>query len=188
MQSVELLLDPATSQGVVEQWEALAAADLPSQSQHKGSTNAPHITIGLASAIDQHAESALSQIPRSLPLAVHLGPIVLFEGKNTAVLARMVHVSAQLLEVHEAVSTALRRCPGQVEHLAIGHWVPHVTLARRIKRQSISEALTVLREVALLAPERSWTGHAVDLRRWDSEAKQAWTVPQIPSGQGQQIT
>ncbi len=183
MQSVELLLDPDGSERVVAQWDALREAGLPSQARHPGATNAPHITIGVASAIDEVAESALSDLAIGDPWRVHLGPIMLFDGTKSVVLARMVLASPELLALHAAVTEALRGCPGQVEHLAVGRWVPHVTLARRMKPSAISHALSVLQQhESSLVPGRqvsaaqTSSADVVALRRWDSAAKRAWTV------------
>ncbi|CAN5496471.1 2'-5' RNA ligase family protein [soil metagenome] len=183
MQSVELLLDAATTQRVVAQWDALAQAGLPSQAQHRGATNAPHITIGLAIAIDEEAEVALSALPACLPLTVHLGPPLLFGGKHTVVLARMVLLTRDLLDLHASVTQALRGCPGQVEHLAPSRWVPHVTLARRLKVEALPDAITVLRRheergsSETDAPRAETPhAHAAELRRWDSEAKRTWSL------------
>ncbi|MGB3186247.1 MAG: 2'-5' RNA ligase family protein [Ornithinimicrobium sp.] len=183
MQSVELLLDPVGSDRVVAQWDALAAAGLPSQAQHLGPTNAPHITIGLADTIDGEAEAALGDVAGFIPLSVHVGSMVLFQGKSSVVLARMVLASPELLALHEAVTKALEQCPGQVEHLAVGRWVPHVTLARRLKSAAIPHALSVLKHhESSLAPGlevpggQTFGARAVALRRWDSQAKRAWTL------------
>lgn len=204
MQSVEMLLDPRGHAQVVSQWDALAAAGLPSQSQHQGATNAPHVTIGLAERIDGDAEAALRDLTARLPLEIALGPVVLFEGRRTVVLARLVLPSPPLLALHAEMSEALASCPGRPDHLATGRWVPHVTLAQRMKPGALAEALAVLREHASnpkhssdrrhelnteheasseRAPQRadmSLTARVVELRRWDSEAKRAWTLPDSP--------
>lgn len=172
MQSVELLLDEVTSAAVVRQWRLLADAGLPSQARHRGETNAPHVTIGLATSIDAAAEASLVSATPALPLRVRLGALVLFGGRRHVVLARMVVVTQELLALHQEVSGALADCPGQVDHLATGRWVPHVTLARRIAPASLEAALSAL------ADERAepLDGDAVALRRWDSEARRAWTL------------
>lgn len=172
MQSVELLLDETAHAGVVRQWQALADAGLPSQARHQGATNAPHVTIGLASAIDEAAEARLATTLEALPIPVTIGAPLLFGTGGRIVLVRMVVATAALLTLHREVTTALAGCPGQVAQLAPGRWVPHVTLARRMDPDVLPAALEVLAEVGHDALD----AHATTMRRWDSDAKQAWNV------------
>ncbi|HKJ11237.1 MAG TPA: 2'-5' RNA ligase family protein [Ornithinimicrobium sp.] len=172
MQSVELLLDEVAHDAVVRQWQALADAGLPSQARHQGATNAPHVTIGLASSIEDSAEARLAATVRALPVPVTIGAPVLFGGARRVVLVRMVVVTAELLALHRAVSAALAGCPGRVDQLAVGQWVPHVTLARRLEAVTVPAALQALSE----AGGDVLLGRATAMRRWDSDAKQAWTV------------
>jgi 2'-5' RNA ligase len=172
MQSVELLLDETAHAGVVRQWQALADAGLPSQARHQGATNAPHITIGLASAIDEPAEARLATALDALPMPVTIGAPLLFGGTRRVVLVRMVVATAELLALHREVANALAGCPGQVDQLAVGRWVPHVTLARRLEADMVPAALEALGEVGHETVE----AHATAMRRWDGDAKYAWTV------------
>ena len=172
MQSVELLLDAAAHASVVGQWQALADAGLPSQAHHQGTTNAPHVTVGLASAIDEAAEARMAAAGRHLPLSLTLGAPLLFGNSGRVVLARMVVVTDGLLALHGMVSQALASSPGQVEHLRVGRWVPHVTIARRIDADALGPALRALGEDGMGTLE----AEATTLRRWDGDAKQAWTV------------
>ena len=172
MQSVELLLDDAAHAVVVRQWQALADAGLPSQAHHQGATNAPHVTIGLASRIDEAAETRLATGVAHLPVTLTVGPLVLFGSGRRVVLARMVVITDRLLALHRVVSQALASSPGQIEHLAVGHWVPHVTLARRIEADMLAPALAALDTVGA----DPLPAEVTQMRRWDGDAKRAWTV------------
>ncbi|MGB7448302.1 MAG: 2'-5' RNA ligase family protein [Ornithinimicrobium sp.] len=172
MQSVELLLDDDARTSVLRQWQALADAGLPSQARHTGETNAPHVTIGLASAIVETAEVELASAAARLPFSLSLGAPLLFGAGRRVVLARMVVVTEELLALHRVVSRALATCPGQIEHLAVGRWVPHVTLARRMEPEMVAPALAALGE----SGAGTLSAEATTLRRWDGDAKQAWTV------------
>ena len=76
MQSVELVLDAALDAAVRAEWAALSAAGLPSQADHTGATNAPHVTLVSVDSLDDVAEAALARLSESVPLAVRLGPPV----------------------------------------------------------------------------------------------------------------
>ena len=173
MQSVELLLDPATDAAVRAEWAALASAGLPSQAHHRGESNAPHVSVAVADGFPEAGEDALVTSARDLPFPVRLGPPVLLGGRRL-VLARLVVVDRSLLDLHAAVATALTGATGPSPHTTPGRWVPHVTLARGIPADALTSALGVLRGDDGAVPEL--TGRAVELRRWDSEARRAWAV------------
>ena len=135
MQSVELVLDDAADAAVRAQWAALAEAGVPSQADHTSASNAPHVTVGVADAIDDAVEHNLQEAATALPLPMQLGPLVLLGGRRV-VLARMVVVTEALLSLHLQVSRAMAECPGRSDYLRPGQWVPHVTLAARDRKST----------------------------------------------------
>ncbi|GAA4721059.1 2'-5' RNA ligase family protein [Pedococcus ginsenosidimutans] len=173
MQSVELLLDPATDAAVRAEWAALSGAGLPSQADHRGESNAPHVSVAVADGFPEEGEDALVATARALPVPVRLGPPVLLGGRRL-VLARLVVVDRPVLDLHASVATALTGSTGPSPHTAPGRWVPHVTLARGLPAEALASALGVLRGADGAVPEL--TGEAVELRRWDSVARRAWSV------------
>lgn len=173
MQSVELLLDPATDAAVRAEWAALSAAGLPSQADHRGETNAPHVSVAVAQRFPPESEDALGRAAGSLPLVVRLGAPVLLGGRRL-VLARLVVVDRPLLDLHASVASALVGAVGGSPHTAPGRWVPHVTLARGIPLEGLATALGTLREGYGAVPDLD--GKATALRRWDSDAGRAWEV------------
>lgn len=173
MQSVELLLDPATDAAVRAEWAVLSAAGLPSQADHRGETNAPHVSVAVADTFPPDGEPALVGPAASLPLPLRLGAPVLLGGRRL-VLARLVVMDRVLLDLHGTVAGALTGSTNPSPHTVPGRWVPHVTLARGIPPDRLSSALEALRSNGSGLPDL--LGAAVALRRWDSEAKRAWTV------------
>ena len=171
MQSVELLLDPATDAAVRAEWAALSSVGLPSQADHRGETNAPHVSVLVAETFP--GEGALAATASALPLAVRLGAPVVFGGRRL-VLARLVVVDQALLDLWSAVTDALGGATGSSPHTVPGRWVPHVTLARGIPPDGLATALAALGPEGAGVPEL--VGEATALRRWDPVVRRAWTV------------
>ena len=171
VQSVELLLDPATDDAVRAQWALLAAAGLPSQARHTGESNAPHVTLAVRTTIPDDLDDALAAAVRDLP-PVRLGGLLVFVHRR-CVLARAVVPSAALLALHARVHTVLDgepACGPSAPHLAPGTWTPHVTLARTLPAADLSTAVTALGPL----PEVVGSGAAV--RRWDATRRRTWVL------------
>ena len=166
MQALELLLDEETDDAVRREWSTLRRAGLPSQADHTGASNAPHVTMLATDRIPATDEELGAVVAGAVPLTLHLGPVVAFPGRRL-VLARLVVADAALLELHSALVDAGRATPSP--HTAPGRWVPHVTLARGIPMDELGAALSLLR-----AP--GFDGAATRLRRWDSVAKQTHPI------------
>jgi 2'-5' RNA ligase len=163
MQALELLLGDDTDAVVREEWAALRESGFPSQADHTGETNAPHVTVLAAERLPVGDEELGSALAPLLPIPVRLGPAIAFPGRRV-VLARLVVVDSALLRLHEAAVSASRAEPTPLT--AQGRWVPHVTLARGIPLDRVGEALTLVR-----APGHD--GTATLLRHWDSDARRA---------------
>jgi len=168
MQSVELLLDEHSDAHVREHWRCLAEAGLPSQARHTGATNAPHVTLAVRAAIEPDVDEQLRQVMSRLPLGILLGATAVF-GRHRYVLVLLLVVDAPLLALHAEVAGALG--PDGADPLTTpGRWTPHVTLARGLDAAAVGRALEVL------GGARPVEGAAVDCRRWDSEARRAWSL------------
>lgn len=166
MQALELLLDGDTDDAVRREWITLARADLPSQADHPGATNAPHVTMLATDEIAASDEELGAALAGMLPLPLRLGPVVAFPGRRL-VLARLVVADAALLALHAEVVRASGAVPSPLT--TPGRWVPHVTLARGIPMGDLGAALSLLRPPDL-------DGSATGLRRWDSVEKQTHAV------------
>ena len=162
MEALELLLDDATNDAVRLEWEALRAAGLPSQANHRGETNAPHITLLATDVLPAADEALASALSGLLPLRIRLGPVVTFVGRRV-VLARLVVADVELLALHAAAVRV-----GDAEPTPFtrpGEWTPHVTLARGLSVEEADEALSLFGPFAV-------ESSAVTLRRWNSETRQ----------------
>lgn len=156
LHALELLPDEAGCEVVRRQWQALRDAGLPSQLDHRGATNSPHVTVLAAPTLgpgdEQHARDLVAPL---LPVEVRPAGIALLGGTRVS-LVRLVDVPDELVR---AVLELRSLVPG-VQHAG---WLPHVTLARRLPRAEVPAALDVVgHEDAVLS--------LTSLRRWDPEA------------------
>jgi 2'-5' RNA ligase len=156
MHAIELLPDDAGCDVVRRDWQALRDAGLPSQLDHRGATNSPHVTVIAAPALDAADEQRARELVAALlPVQVRVGGIGLLGGRRVS-LVRLLDVPDDLVRA----VLDLRSGTAEVQHVG---WLPHVTLARRMSRTDVPAALEVL-------------GHEDDvmtvagLRRWDPEA------------------
>ncbi|WP_423919003.1 2'-5' RNA ligase family protein [Frigoribacterium sp. 2-23] len=187
MHSIELLLDDATDAAIRAEWAALAAAGLPSQQNHAGESNAPHVTLLARPLIEPVHDEALRELFASpaLPLAIELGSLLVFGAPPRGlVLVRPVVVSAALLELHRAAHRAapVAATAPDARHTTPDHWTPHVTLAHRLTPEQLAAAIETLDAVEPIAPPtdggdaRSPRASAVQARRWDSTERTITTL------------
>ncbi|MDF2991682.1 MAG: hypothetical protein K0S37_2196 [Microbacterium sp.] len=158
--SLELTFDEASDGAVRQEWEALRLAGLPSQADHTGASNRPHVTLLVRSSLEQLDGASWED---ELPLPLTLGAPILFGTRRTRVLARSIVPSAALLQLHAAVHERAGS-PDHGDHTAPGAWTPHVTLARRIPLDRVGEALEAVADVG----GGDLAVRAVQLRRWDA--------------------
>jgi hypothetical protein len=163
LHALELLPDEAGQEAVRRDWRALREAGLPSQLDHPGATNAPHLTLVAAPSVEPVAERAAELVP--LPVEVRAAGLLLLGGERVTV--------ARALDVPDALLAAVLEMRAGVPDLPHQGWLPHVTLARRVPRAEVQRAVEVL-------------GHAdtvlrmVHLRRWDPDAGTVTTVAEMP--------
>lgn len=157
--SIELLLDAESEAHVSEDWERLARAGHSSLGAHRAPSARPHVTLLVRPEL---ATTSFKEALALLPLPITLGEPVTFDHGDRVVLARPVLRSDALLALYRSVHDAAG-AGEDAAHTAPGDWSPHVTLARRLRRESLTAAL------ALLAPAHAGSG--VALRRWDSDTR-----------------
>lgn len=136
--ALELSFDPASEAAVVAQWEALKAAGIPSQADHRSMTNAPHLTLVAAVGIDPAlVPVAVYAVEPLLPATIHLrGLLLLGDGPRVSI--------AHLAEPDAALAAVTAEIRARVPNVRHSVWTPHVTLARRVPRRLLPAALEVL--------------------------------------------
>lgn len=160
LHALELVPDEAGSAAVVADWQALRDAGLPSQLDHRGTTNAPHLTVVAAPLLPQEAvDVARVRLGGLLPTRARIGGLLLL-GEERVTLAWSVDVGD---DVHRRVLAVRAQAPDRHPQ----GWLPHVTLARRLAPADVPRALAAL-------AGRSGPGRELvlaGLRRWDPECE-----------------
>lgn len=169
--SVELLFDAETESAVRRLWDDLTDAGVRSLASSTSPTNRPHATLAVAEQMDEAVNNALRPLLEELPLACTLGAPMLF-GRGPFTLVRLVIPSVQLLalqaEVHAVCLPYMS--PGGLPHANPGLWTPHVTLARRVPQDRLTDALSLRRM------SRDQRATAVALRHWDGNKRVEYPI------------
>jgi hypothetical protein len=155
LHALELVPDDEGQDLVRRDWQALHDAGLPSQLDHRGSTNAPHVTVVSAPTLPPVAvERARTTLGGVLPLRVRASGLLLLGGDRVTI--------ARALDVDDAVTGLVLAVREEVPDRQHVGWLPHVTLARRVPRADVQRAVEVLghADVVLVLSE---------LRRWDPD-------------------
>ena len=156
MHALELLPDDAGCDVVRRDWQALRDAGLPSQLDHRGATNSPHVTALAAPALGAEDEQRAAElVARLLPVQVRASGIALLGGRRVSVV--------RVLDVPDELARAVLELRSQVREVQHLGWLPHVTLARRMDRADVGHAVEALGHEDVVLTLTS-------LRRWDPEA------------------
>ncbi len=155
LHALELVPDEAGREVVLRDWQALHDAGLPSQLDHRGATNTPHVTVVSAPALPESAiDVARARLGSMLPARARTAGLVLLGGRRVTV--------ARVLDIEDDVVRRVLAVRVQVPDRQHVGWLPHLTLARRLDRDAAQRAVDVLGhdDVVLSLTE---------LRRWDPE-------------------
>ena len=156
MHALELLPDEPGCDVVRRDWQALRDAGLPSQLDHRGATNSPHVTVLAAPALDGYDElRATELVAPLLPARVRASGIALLGGTRVS-LVRVLDVPDPLVRVVLDLRSRVR----DVQHVG---WLPHITLARRMDRADVGPAVEALGHEDVVLTLAS-------LRRWNPDA------------------
>lgn len=171
LHAFELVPSAAGRAAVVDDWQALRDAGLPSQLDHQGSTNAPHVTV-----------LAAPRLPTDDFAAHVLGPLLPARARSTGVVLLGGHrlTVARALDVDDSLMAAVLELRRGVPNLQHRGWLPHVTLGRRIPRAMAGVALDAL----------GWADVEFDLtelRRWDPDTGTVTTVTHASDSDGGQL-
>ena len=135
LHALELVPDEAGDDAVRRDWQALRDAGLASQLDHPAATNTPHVTVLALPSLDRDTEARAAELLLPLlPVAIRVSGLAVLGGEKVTV--------ARLLDVPESLTRAVLDLRAEVEGERHPSWLAHVTLARRMPRQTCSERST----------------------------------------------
>lgn len=160
--SIELVFDHDTEAAIRRIWDQLAGAGIPSQAP----VSRPHVTLAVAESIVADVDDLLGPVAARLPIDALVGAPLLF-GRSSAVFARLVVPSIELLALHAEVHRLCRPhlLPAPMPNSLPGRWTAHVTVARRVGGAQLGRALRIAGRPTQLQ------GSFAGLRRWDGNKR-----------------
>ncbi len=162
LHALELIPDDEGDAAVRRDWESLREAGLPSQLDHPGRSNAPHLTVVSAPALpDDAVDVARARLGGLLPIRARAAGLLLLGGERLTV--------ARAFDLEDDVVRRVLAVRVQVPDRRHVGWLPHVTLARRLSRADAQRAVDAL----------GWADVQVTftaLRRWDPEVRSTRVV------------
>jgi 2'-5' RNA ligase len=147
--AVELYLDPAADAAVRRLWADLAA-DGVSAVMHEGPYR-PHVSLAVMGTADLEAlNAALASFAAGMsPLALGLSSIGVFPSAEGVVFLGVV-VTEALLRVHTTVHALATRTAGELwDYYTPGRWVPHCTVAYRLRSERIPDVVRLCLQLPL---------------------------------------
>lgn len=170
--AVELVLDEAGEQAVRASWAALEAGGVPSLARHTGATHRPHVTVLSGPPPPEEAlRLAAEVIGGLLPVDLHVSGLGLLGRPGRSTLVELVTPPIALLGVRARL---VELWPGADPR----PWLPHLTLAQRLRPEAVATALSLLAqpspgECSAEAAAPSAAGgeirRVVGVRWWDPE-------------------
>jgi 2'-5' RNA ligase superfamily protein len=156
LHALELVADAAGDAAVRRDWQALRDAGLPSQLDHRGESNAPHLTLVAAASVAEAADRAVELIGPLLPVSVRSAGLLVL-GRHRLTVARA-------LDVPDALVSAVLTLRSSTSGLAHPGWLPHVTLARRVPREDAQRVVDAVGAEDVVI-------RLDTLRRWDPDER-----------------
>lgn len=134
--AVCLLLDDRADLAVRRLWQRLEAAGIATLLSHTHGRHLPHLTYASLRSYDLDAvATALAALPESAPLTLHLDGFGTFRRSRCwlapAVSADLVNRQQKVVEAVVATGADLHR------HYRPGEWIPHLTLAPRLRLEDL---------------------------------------------------
>lgn len=156
--AVEMYFDPDTETAVRAIWSEMAAAGVDDTQLRLGFR--PHLSLAVCGSCDEESLlPLLARFAREIePFPVTLGSVGLFADPDAVVFLAPI-ASEQLIEVHRRFTEQSRPFVQDVKvHYEVGRWIPHCTLARKLRDERTYRAISIAAGVGL-----PWRGRIVAL-------------------------
>jgi hypothetical protein len=136
--AVCLLFDPGTDRAIRQLWQRLESGGTRTLLTHTHGRHVPHLSYAVLRTFDVPAvAAAVADLPHGPPLALRFDAVGLFRRGRAALLpsasADLQVRQAAVVGACEATGADLHR------HYRPGSWIPHSSLATRVRRTDLGE-------------------------------------------------
>ncbi|HEY6932295.1 MAG TPA: 2'-5' RNA ligase family protein [Marmoricola sp.] len=144
--AVCLLLDARTDRAVRRLWDRLEDAGIPTLRSHTHGRHLPHVSYAVLRSWDLEAVAkAVSALPEGGPVELHFDALGLFRRSRSWLVpagpADLVSRQQAVLRAVEGTGADLHR------HYRPGLWVPHCTLAPRVRMDQLTDLAALVYDV-----------------------------------------
>lgn len=144
--AVCLLLDARTDRAVRQLWNRLEDAGIATLRSHTHGRHVPHVSYAVLRSWDlDKVQQAMSALPDRGPVELHFDALGMFRRSRSwlvpAVPADLVPRQQQVAEAVIGTGADLHR------HYQRGLWVPHCTLAPRVRLEKLSTLAALVYDV-----------------------------------------
>lgn len=144
--TIYLLLDPRTDRALRQLWDRLEGAGIATLRSHTHGRHVPHVSYAVLRSWDlDKVEQAVSAVPDRGPVELHFDALGMFRRSRSwlvpAAPADLVPRQQQVVEAVVGTGAELHR------HYQPGLWVPHCTLAPRVRLEQLSTLAALVYDV-----------------------------------------
>lgn len=171
--AVCLLFDRRTERRLVALWEGLEELGVASLPSHTHGRHVPHLSYAVLRTFDVEAVlQAVGALPPQGPLHLHFDAVTFFRRGRAALVPA---VSRDLVARQEQVVHAIRRTgAGLHVHYRPDLWVPHCSIATRVRRDETGEVAAAAYDVL---PIEAVADRAALI---DSSTGERWSLDRLP--------
>jgi 2'-5' RNA ligase len=144
--AVCLLFDADTDRAIRQVWQRLETAGVPTLLSHTHGRHVPHLSYAVLRSFDVDAVTrAVDALPDGEPVTLHFDALGMFRRSRCwlvpAVSTDLVSRQERVVEATLGTGADLHR------HYCPGRWVPHCTLAPRLRLEQVSTVAAAVYDV-----------------------------------------
>ncbi len=171
--AVCLLLDDHADRAIRRLWRRLEDDGVATLMTHTHRRHVPHLSLAVLREYDVEAVlAAVSALPAAGPTALHFDALGMFRRSRCWLVPA---VPSDLLPRQECVVAAVGATGADLHrHYRPGAWVPHVTLAPRLRLEELSTVAAAVYDVLPI------TAAVTEAALIESATGQRWPLPHCP--------
>lgn len=171
--AVCLLFDARTDRALRHLWERLEDAGVPTLLSHTHGRHVPHLSYAVLREFEVSAvHAAVAALPDGGAVPLHFDALGLFRRSRAWLVPG---VTASVLERQERVVATSQASGAELHrHYRPGYWVPHCSVAPRVRRESLAVLAAAVYEIL---PLEAVADRAALI---DSSTGERWSLPGVP--------